>query len=222
MNSNLAIIFDMDGVIVDNHQFHLKSWLQFFEEHNISMTEEEYKQKVNGRTMEEILTKIMGKDLSKQKLRDLGEEKEKVYRDMYRPHIKATDGLPEFLEELKVRNVPRAVATSAPPPNVDFTMENTGLRLFFSTIIDDTMVNKGKPDPEVYLTAAKKLDMKPEQCIVFEDAILGIQAGKNAGMKVIAVATTHSREELEAGEADYVVDDFMGLTVEKLYAELKL
>ncbi len=222
MNNNIAIIFDMDGVIVDNHKFHLKSWLQFFEKHNISMTEEEYKKKVNGRTMEEILTNIMGKDLSKKELQALGEEKEVVYRDMYRPHIKAVDGLPEFLEELKVRNVPRAVATSAPPANVDFTLDSTKLRSFFPTIVDDTMVSKGKPEPEVYLTAAKKLGVAPERCIVFEDAILGIQAGKNAGMKVIGVATTHTRQELEAENTDYVIDDFSEITIEKLFVELNL
>lgn len=222
MNNNIAIIFDMDGVIVNNHQYHLKSWLQFFDKYNVSMTEEGYKKKVNGRTMEEILTTFINKNLSKQELRELGEEKEAVYRDMYRPYIKPVDGLPEFLEELKVRNVPRAVATSAPPANVDFTMEHTRLRQFFSTIVDDTMVSKGKPNPEVYLTAAQKLDMPPERCIVFEDAILGIQAGKNAGMKVIGVATTHTRKELEAENTDYVVDDFSGLSVEKLFAELAL
>lgn len=222
MNDKIAIIFDMDGVIVNNHQFHLKSWLQFFDQHKVPMTEEEYKQKVNGRTMEEILTTFINPDLSKKELRALGEEKEAVYRDIYRPYIKPVDGLPEFLEELKVRHVPRAVATSAPPVNVDFTMEYTKLRPFFPTIVDDTMVTKGKPHPEVYLTAAKKLEMPPERCIVFEDAILGIQAGKNAGMKVIGVATTHTRKELEAENTDYVIDDFSGLTVEKLFAELKL
>jgi len=222
MNTNIAIIFDMDGVIVDNHNYHLKSWLQFFEKHNISMTEEEYKQKVNGRTMEEILTNIMNKDLPKDELTALGEEKESVYRDIYRPHIKPTDGLAVFLKELEERNVPRAVATSAPTVNVDFTMEYTKLRHFFPTIVDSTMVTKGKPDPEVYLTAAKKLDMDPARCVVFEDAILGMQAGKNAGMKVVALATTHKREELEGENMDYIIDDFTDLTIEKLYSELKM
>lgn len=220
--NNIAIIFDMDGVIVDNHHFHLKSWLHFFEEHGVSMSEQEYKQKVNGRTMGEILPKIMGRDMSKDEIRELGGQKEATYREMYRPHIKPTEGLPEFLKQLEEHNIPFAVATSAPPENVKFTLENTGLRERFSTIIDDTMVSKGKPDPEVYLTAAKTLDMPPERCIVFEDAILGIQAGKNADMKVVGVATTHSREELEAEDTDYVMDDFSELSLEKLIAELGL
>jgi beta-phosphoglucomutase family hydrolase len=220
--NNIAIIFDMDGVIVDNHQFHLKSWLQFFEEHGVSMSEKEYKQKVNGRTMGEILPKILGRDMTKEEIRELGGQKEAKYREMYRPHIKPAEGLPQFLEELIKNETPFAVATSAPPENVKFTLENTGLRERFTTIIDDTMVSKGKPDPEVYLTAAKALDMPPERCIVFEDAILGIQSGKNAGMKVVGVATTHSREELEAEDTDYVMDDFSGLTLEKLLAALNL
>jgi len=220
--NNIAIIFDMDGVIVDNHQFHLKSWLHFFEEHGVSMSEAEYKQKVNGRTMGEILPKILGRKMSKDEIQDLGGQKEAKYREMYQPHIKPTDGLPQFLEDLEKRRVPFAVATSAPPENVKFTLENTGLKGCFSTIIDDTMVNKGKPDPEVYLSAARALDMPPEHCIVFEDAILGIQSGKNAGMKVVGVATTHSREELEAENTDYVMDDFGGLTLEKLIAALDL
>ncbi|MFP4090721.1 MAG: HAD family hydrolase [Cyclobacteriaceae bacterium] len=220
--NNIALIFDMDGVIVDNHRYHLKSWLQFFEKHGISMTEKEYKQKVNGRTMGEILPKILDRKMSKEEIMKLGGQKEHVYRDLYAPDIRPVEGLPQFLEELESRNIPHAVATSAPTPNVDFTMERTGLRRFFPTIIDDTMVTKGKPDPEVYLTAAKALDMPPERCVVFEDAILGIQAGKNAGMKVVGVATTHSREELEAEDTDYVIDDFTGLSMEKLYAELKM
>jgi len=220
--SNIAIIFDMDGVIVDNHQFHLKSWLRFFEDHGISMSEKEYKQKVNGRTMDEILPKILGREMSEEEIRKLGGQKEVTYREMYEPHIRPTEGLLQFLDELKKSNTPFAVATSAPPANVKFTMKNTGLTDRFSTIIDDTMVSQGKPDPEVYLTAAKALDMPPERCIVFEDAILGIQSGKNAGMKVVGVATTHSREELEAEDTDYVMDDFSGLTLEKLIAVLDL
>ena len=220
--NNIAIIFDMDGVIVDNHQFHLKSWLHFFEEHGVSMSEEEYKQKVNGRTMDEILPKILDREMSKEEIRELGGQKEEKYREMYLPHIMPTQGLPQFLQQLEQNSIPYAVATSAPPENVKFTLENTSLMERFTTIIDDTMVNKGKPDPEVYLTAAKKLNMAPERCIVFEDAILGIQSGKNAGMKVVGVATTHKREELEKERTDHVIDDFSALTISELVSILRL
>jgi HAD superfamily hydrolase (TIGR01509 family) len=164
----------------------------------------------------------MGREMSQSEIRELGGQKEQAYRELYAPDIRPVLGLPHFLEELEKRRIPHAVATSAPTPNVDFTMERTGLRRYFPIIIDDTMVSKGKPDPEVYLTAAKTLNMPPDRCVVFEDAILGIQAGKNAGMKVVGLATTHSREELEAENTDYVMDDFAGLSMEKLYAVLRM
>ena len=217
--NNIAIIFDMDGVVVDNHRYHLQSWLQFFEKYGVSMNEQEYKAQVNGRTMEEVLPKVLNRKMTKEEIRQLGGEKE---REIYAADIHPVDGLTKFLEELEDRRTPHAIATSAPPANVDFTMDKTGLRRFFSIIVDDTMVSKGKPDPEVYLTAAKKLDMPPERCVVFEDAILGIQAGKNAGMKVIGLATTHTREELEAENTDYIIDDFVGLSLEKIFSQLNM
>lgn len=218
----IAIIFDMDGVIVDNHQYHLKSWLSFSDKYGISMTEQEYKQQINGRTMEEILPKLLGRSLSSGEVTEYGGEKEALYRELYLKDIRLTPGLEQFLEELQQHRVPRAVATSAPPANVKFTLENTGLDSYFPVIVDDTMVTKGKPNPEVYLTAAEKLDMHPSYCVVFEDALLGIQAGKNAGMKVVGVATTHTRRELESADTDLVINDFEGLYLSKLIDLLNL
>lgn len=212
----IAVIFDMDGVIVDNHRYHLDSWLSFFDKYSITMTEQEYKQEVNGRTMGEILPKLLGRSMSEPEIREYGEQKEALYREIYLKDIKPTPGLPQFLAELEEHHIPKAVATSAPTANVKFTMENTRLYPYFPVIVDDTMVTQGKPNPEVYLTAAKKLNMPPERCIVFEDAILGIQAGKNAGMKVVGIATTHTRQELEAENTDLIIDNFEGLHVNQL------
>ena len=212
----LALIFDMDGVIVDNHQYHLRSWLQFFEQHDIAMNEREYKEKVNGRVMSSVLPDLFDRSMAEEEIRRLGEQKESAYRDLYREEIVPTPGLEDFLKVLDRENIPRAVATSAPTANVTFTMEHTRLGKYFPTIIDDSMVSKGKPDPEVYLTSAERLGMAPEYCVVFEDAMLGIQAGKNAGMRVVGVATTHTVEELEATEADWVIRDFRELSLEQL------
>ena len=216
------MIFDMDGVIVDNHRYHLRSWLSFFERNGIHMTEAEYKEKVNGRVMHTILPALLNRPLSAEEIRTLGDQKEAEYRELYRPDIQPTPGLVDFLRELQQKDVPRAIATSAPPSNVDFTLEHTQLRSYFPVIVDDTMVTTGKPDPEVYLKSAEQLGMPTDRCIVFEDAILGIQAGKSAGMSVVALATTHTRDELEATEADYIVEDFKGLTVAALQQALHL
>lgn len=221
MNS-IGLLFDMDGVIVDNHKFHLKSWLTFFEKYGVTMTEEEYKANVNGRTMSAILPDILNRDMSDEEIQELGEEKEQVYREMFRPHIKPTSGLVTFLGEISRKQIPRTVSTSAPPENVDFTLKYTGLPSFFPTIIDATMVTQGKPNPEVYLKSAEALGLKPEQCVVFEDAILGIKAGKNAGMKVVGVATTHTKEELESENTDMIIDDFCELNLSALREQLGL
>ena len=205
---------------MDNHRYHLEAWLSFFEKHDISMSEAEYKEKVNGRVMHTVLPQLLNRELSFEEIRTLGEQKETAYREAYRANIKPTPGLVAFLEELQQNDVPHAIATSAPPANVNFTLDNTGLRTYFPVIVDDTMVTHGKPDPEVYLLSAEQLKMPPAQCIVFEDAMLGIQAGKNAGMYVVGVATTHTREELEETEADYVVDNFEGLTMDGLLSAL--
>ncbi|MGB3589676.1 MAG: HAD family phosphatase, partial [Tunicatimonas sp.] len=160
MNS-IALLFDMDGVIVDNHEFHLKSWLGFFEKHNIKISEEEYKANINGRRMENILPDLLGQKMSDEEIWEIGEEKEALYRELYRPHIKPTTGLVTFLAEVARQRIPRTVSTSAPPANVDFTLKHTGLRNYFPTIIDSTMVAHGKPHPEVYLKSAKALGIDP-------------------------------------------------------------
>ncbi len=210
----------MDGVIVDNHPFHMKAWLQFFADHDIPMTEEEYKQQINGRPLADIIPRYFGKEYTPEMSQKLGEEKETAYREIYKDDIVPTPGLVAFLEMLEEKNIPKAIATSAPPSNVEFTLGSTGLKKYFPIITDDSMITKGKPDPEVYLKSAEQLHTPPERCIVFEDAILGIQAGKNAGMKVVGLATTHQREELEY--TDYIIDNFEGLTLEKLVEKLSM
>ena len=221
MNS-IGLLFDMDGVIVNNHAFHLKSWLTFFEKYNVSMSEQEYKARVNGRTMSAILPDLLNRTMTEAEIQEIGEEKEALYRQMYRPHIKPTPGLVSFVAEISRRRIPRTVSTSAPPENVDFTLKHTGLRSYFPTIIDATMVTHGKPHPEVYLKSAEKLGLAPQHCVVFEDAILGIQAGKNAGMAVVGVATTHTREELEAEDTDLVISDFSEISLSRLQELLSL
>ena len=102
----------------------------------------------------------------------------------------------EFLEKVKGAGIPMAIATSAPRANVDFTLVHTHIERFFSTILDDSFVTVGKPNPEIYLKSAAALGFPPEHCVVFEDSLSGVKAGKGAGCKVVGVTTTHSREEL--------------------------
>jgi len=191
----MVFIFDMDGVVVDNAVWHLEAFAEFGKRHGLVQTKEEYT-KYFGNTNQTIMNSLFNTQLSSDKLVALAKEKETIYRELYRPFIKPVDGLPVFLEYASNHAIPIALATSAPHENVDFTLDSTGLKKYFSIISDASMVKHGKPDPEIYLLTAAKLGVQPSDCIVFEDSIAGIQSGLSAGMRVIGVATTHKHEEL--------------------------
>jgi len=191
----MVLIFDMDGVLVDNHQFHFEAYFEFGKRQNLDITREGFTQYF-GRTNERIMKSLFGDDISTEDIIAFGAEKEAIYRELYQPFIKPVDGLPEFLQIVYDRGIPIALATSAPQENVKFTLQETGLEKYFGVITDSSMVTRGKPDPQVYLITAEKLGVDPADCIVFEDSIPGIKAATIAGMHVIGVATTHKLEEL--------------------------
>jgi HAD superfamily hydrolase (TIGR01509 family) len=141
-------------------------------------------------------------------------KKEEIYREMYKPQIKAIPGLEKFLEDLDKHNITMAIATSGIQVNIDFMFEHVPIKQYFNKIINSNDIEKGKPDPEIFLKTAEELGILPENCVVFEDSIAGVQSGKAAGMKVVALTTTHTKEEL--GEADLVIDDYRAIDFEKL------
>jgi len=191
----MVLIFDMDGVIVDNHQWHFDAYLEFGRRHNLNITRDEFG-KYFGRSNHFIMKSIFGENISESEIISFGEEKERIYREMYQPFIKPVSGLPEFLLYASTHEIPVALATAAPADNVKFTLHETGLESFFNVITDASMVSFSKPNPEVYLITAAKLGVQPTDCIVFEDSIPGIMAAQNAGMNVVGVATTNKPEEL--------------------------
>jgi beta-phosphoglucomutase len=191
----MVFIFDMDGVIVDNHTWHFEAWIEFGKRHGLTITKAEFS-KHFGSTNNLIMKSLFGKELIEDEILLFGEEKETIYRELYRPFIKPVAGLQAFLQYAFEQGIPLALATSAPSGNVKFTLEATGLTGLFSVITDSSMVSRGKPDPQVYLITAAKLGVLPSECIVFEDSVAGILSAKNAGMHVIGLATTHKSEEL--------------------------
>ncbi len=195
MSSFNGFIFDMDGVVVDNHKFHFQAWMEFAKKYDFPLNEEIYRKDFNGKTNADLFRSIFG-DISESEVLAYALEKETRYQSIYRNFMKPLDGLIPFLESLRSRKKKIALGTSAPTTNVVFTLDNLGLRNYFDCIIDGSQVKHGKPNPEVYLLCAKGLNLPPNECVVFEDAILGIQAGINAGCTVIGVATSHKREEL--------------------------
>jgi beta-phosphoglucomutase family hydrolase len=201
-----AAIFDLNGTIIDDMVFHRKAWIEFCKRHGIKLTEEEFLAKFSGKNNKEILPALFQKELSDEKIQGLANEKEAIYREIYTPFIKEVPGCESLINKLKSRSLRLAVATTAVKDNRDFVLKALDLEKNFELIMGDEHVSKGKPDPEIYLTTANKLDINPSLCVVFEDTPSGVKAGKAAGMKVVGILTTHSEEDLSA--ADIQVKDY--------------
>ncbi len=207
MNS-FAVIFDMDGVLVDTNPYHKISLKQFCEKYGYQFSDEDLINKIYGRTNNEWIRNIFG-NLPKEKILELGEEKEAMFRAIYRDVIEPMKGLEDFLKLLTQQNIPIAIGTSAPRSNVDFVLEHTKLKNYFTTILDQSDVEHGKPNPEIYLKVAARLGFEPQHCIVFEDSLSGVESAQRAGAKVVGVTTTHKPEEL--AHTDFVIADFENL-----------
>lgn len=213
----IAFIFDMDGVIVDSNPYHKIALRQFCEKHGHKLTETELREKIYGRTNKDWIPNLFGK-ISPELALKYANEKEALFRALYADDIKPVPGLIEFLEGLDRMELPRAIATSAPRENVDFTLDKTATRSYFRVILDESFVNRGKPDPEIYLKTAMTLNLPPGQCIVIEDSLSGIEAAKAAGSRVIAITTTHSKAELPP--VDLIIDDFGGVSPKGVISSL--
>lgn len=203
-----AFIFDMDGVMVNSNPYHKVALKEFCERHGIELTEEQLVKNIYGRTNREWITHLFGK-LSPEQLTGYANEKEALFRSLFARDIAPVKGLVNFLKRMSASGIPRAIGTSAPRANVDFTLSKTGTSQFFDIVLDEASVTKGKPDPEIYLKVAEALGLPPERCVVIEDSLSGVAAGKAAGSRVIGITTTHKKEELQS--TDLVISDFEGL-----------
>ncbi len=213
--SSYAVIFDMDGVIIHSNPFHKISLRQFCEKYGYHLSDQELINKIYGRTNKDWIANLFGA-LTKEELTQYGEEKEAIFRKIYKNDIHALKGLPQFLERLSKKNIPIAIGTSAPRSNVDFVLSHTGLEKYFSVILDESNVEQGKPNPEIYLKVAAKLGYEPSCCVVFEDSLSGVESAQRAGAKVVGVATTHSLEEFHY--TDFVIEDFTDLNPDFLFS----
>lgn len=213
--TRLAVIFDMDGVLVDSYHAHFESWKQLYGEVGVEYTEETFNADF-GRTARELLLKTLGNGLTEERLKELDEHKEGLYRDILRQAFPAMDGASELLSALAAAGFRLAIGSSGPPENVALTVERLAGAEQFNATVTGADVTRGKPDPQVFLIAAERLGVPPANCAVVEDAVHGITAAKRAGMTAIALTGTLQRAELSA--ADAVVDSLRQLSVERIRA----
>ena len=200
-----GVLFDMDGV---------KAFEIFCERYGV----EDWQHKLQtafGMGNDDIMRLILPEEIIREKgMKALGEEKEAIYREVYAPEIRPVRGLVELLEELRRRGIRCAVGSSGCRENVDFVLSNCGITDYFSCIVSGDRVTRCKPDPEIYLLAAEGLHLPSAECLVFEDARVGITAARRAGAgRIVALATTLPRHTLATQtEADVVIDDFASIT----------
>ena len=219
--SKPAFIFDMDGTIVDNMAFHTRSWLEFFARRGKEYEAEAFFRETAGAQGREILRARLGDDVSDEEIAALAAEKDALYREMYGPHRAAVKGFDDFVSAADERGVALAVATSAPPKNIVFTLDELDLRRHFAAVVGAADVKQGKPHPDVFLKAAEKLGANPADCIVFEDAPMGVEAARRAGMRAVVITTTLPAEAFkEFDNVIAVVDDYDALAVNELLSSL--
>lgn len=208
-----SVLFDMDGVIVDTNPWHLISLYEFCTAKGIDLEENYIKAHIFGRANHEWIAEIFPK-LNAQQILEYGLEKELMFRQIFQPHLLPVKGLTGFLKELKRNSIKIALATSAPMVNVDFVLNGLGISSYFDSVVNATPDEKGKPHPDIFLKAARSISSRPDQCVVIEDSIAGIQAGIDAGCKVIGITTTHTRDELDS--TDLVIENFQQLNIKVL------
>jgi beta-phosphoglucomutase len=204
-------IFDMDGVLIDSGAHHRKAWRALLDELGVQPTEPEFWRLTIGRPAEEALPLLLRRALSPADTRRLAARKRDLYGAFSAEGIQPVPGVHAFVESLVRAGVPRAVATSASRGDAHVLLGGLGLRRYFEVIVTADDVRLGKPDPGVYLEAARRVGAAPAECMVFEDSVVGVIAARAAGMRAIGVTTAHTAEELGAAGAEQAIADFEGV-----------
>ena len=209
-NQTRAVLWDMDGVIVDSGLYHMRSWQETFHQTGITFTDENFKH-VFGMRNDEIIHAMLGKDFTQEKFEAIAQAKEVAFRRLIKDNVKALPGVLKLLADINAAGFRQALVSSTPLENIDLITGTLGIKHYFQYIISGYDVTEGKPSPQGYLLAARRLGVSPENCIVIEDAVAGVRAAKNGGMKCIAVTNTHPAASLT--EADLIVTSLEAVNV---------
>ncbi len=213
INNKKAVIWDMDGIIVDTAQYHLEGWQIVFQKRGTNYTKEDFRLNT-GKRSDTIIRSVLGEKILQNEITEIIQEKDETFRQLMGQNIRLFPGVLKLITSLKAHGFKIAIASSAPMENIQLITQSLKIHNRFDAIISGWEVTKGKPDPQTFLLAAEKLGVKAKDCIVIEDAISGVTASKRAGMRCIAVTNTTSREELR--EADLIIDTLAEITIDDL------
>lgn len=209
-----AVIFDMDGVIIDSHPVHRLAWQKFLLTLGKDVSPKDLDCILEGWRREDILRHFLG-DLTESQLREYGNRKDEFFHQVDIP-VKPVAGLREFLDHLELHGVRKGVATSASERRTRFTLDRLHLTRHFAAIITANDVLKGKPDPTIYRRVADQMDVAPPEAVVIEDSVAGVKAAKAAGMQCLGMASNSRCDTLREAGADNVIPNFVRLTLNRL------
>src|SRR5450432_95259 len=196
-----ALIFDLNGTLINDMEFHIRAWTEILNEDlKAGLDYAGVKSQMYGKNSE-LLIRVFGKERFTAAEMDFwSAEKEKRYQNTYLPHLQLIDGLEDFLKKARKKNIPMAIGSAAITFNIDFVLDNLDIRKYFTVIVSADDVEISKPHPETFLKAAALLNTRPGDCIVFEDAPKGVETALHAGMSCIVLTTMHNRNDFQAQE----------------------
>lgn len=215
-----ALIFDMDGTMVDNMMTHHRGWQRTLKKYGLDFTLEQVIEHCHGKNIE-IIERLFPGKYTLEEREEISFEKESGYREIFLQELRLVDGLDALLETAYKNNIPMGIGTAAPKANVDFVLDNLNIRHYFQVVVHADDVTKGKPEPEVFFKVADQLNVPYQHCLVFEDSPTGARTALNAGMKAVILTTTHKEEEFAAIPSVMLcVPDFTSIDILSLLENL--
>ena len=214
-----AALFDLDGTLIDSQAHHMASWQEMFrrEGHVIPAADIV---STFGQTSPQVVRSLIRYSLDEEMVVALADKKEAIFRDMIRGELELLPGALGLIRALREAAYRVALATSAPPENVTMVLQELAISTLFDAVVGEKDITRSKPDPEIFLLAARRVSVQPKHCLVFEDSPSGVQAAKAAGMKCVALLTGYSPAQLQS--ADLQIQDFLQIdlpTIATLIAE---
>jgi len=208
-----AVLWDMDGVIADTMKYHYSAWRDILKTMGVTLTEKDFLP-LFGQRHDNIIRFALGSRLTHEEMEALADKKQALYRERVAKDIRPLPGAIELIKSLNENRIKIALASSATRENIDIIVRGLGIEGSFQTFVNGPEVAEGKPSPLIFQLAAKKLGVPPADCVVIEDAIAGVTAAKEGGMKCVAVTNSHPHEKLKG--ADLIVDSLTEVNIEIL------
>ncbi len=206
-----ALIFDMDGTMIDSMGHHRVSWIEFARRHALEIEIEDLMRRTTGRTGAECINELFGREIGGEESWALIAEKEAIYRELFAPAFREVAGFRAFASQAHAQGLAIGVGTAGDRHNIAFAMRYLAMDPAPRAIVGGDEGLAGKPDPAIFLEVARRLGVAPEDCVVFEDAPFGIEAARRAGMAAVAVCSTHSAHDLAGAHVLTAIDDYTQL-----------